>query len=86
MNLPQQLSNRVFILSETIFKTLMRLPPTPPNYHKAHHLINMARRIKIFKFPNLLKPPKRRKKGPLQKMNEWHKGIQKQPFGPMGWW
>jgi hypothetical protein len=45
----------------------------------------MARK-KAFKIPNLLKPPKRKKKGPLQKLLKWQEGIQKQPFGPMGWW
>ena len=45
----------------------------------------MARR-KAFKVPNLLKPPKRRKKGPLQKLAKWHENTQKKPFGPMGWW
>ena len=45
----------------------------------------MARR-KTFKLPNLLKPAKRGKKSPLQKLANWNNAIQKKPFGPMGWW
>jgi hypothetical protein len=43
-------------------------------------------RKKAINVLNLLKPPKRRKKGPLQKLAKWNEGIQKKPFGPMGWW
>jgi hypothetical protein len=44
------------------------------------------RRPKPVNLLKALKPKKSRKKSPLQKLAKWNEGIQKKPFGPMGWW